>query len=59
MDPLKTPSTLEKRLADKVFAVTSELNPPKGTDLGAAIAKAESLRGSSTLSTSPTPTPPR
>lgn len=38
-------STLEKRLADKTFAVTSELNPPKGTDLAAAIAKAEGLRG--------------
>lgn len=37
--------SLADALGSGRFVVTSELNPPKGTDLGAALKKAEALRG--------------
>jgi len=38
-------SRLEDTLNSGGFAITCELNPPKGTDLGPLLAKAEALRG--------------
>ena len=37
-------SKLSDALASKAFVVTSELTPPKGTDLGPLFAKAELLK---------------
>lgn len=40
-----TQNTLSARLSAGEFVITTELNPPKGTDLSPLLARAESLRG--------------
>ena len=38
-------SQLEEKIRSKTFVVTTELTPPKGTDLTELFAKADALKG--------------